>query len=101
MENIVKIDLYDKKLLYELDKKSNINLNELAKKLRKSKQFILYRMQRLEQVYYGAILSVISIGNKAVKAFQIAPFFCGRARRQPGEIIAQGNINIASLRSTL
>ena len=43
------IDLYDKKLLYELDKDSSIGLAQLSKKLRRSKQFILYRMKKLEE----------------------------------------------------
>lgn len=66
MENIVKIDLYDKKILYELDKKSNIGLNKLAKKIRKSKQFVLYRMKRLEDegiiTNYTAIVDMSKLG---------------------------------------
>ncbi|MDP3766337.1 MAG: Lrp/AsnC family transcriptional regulator [Nanoarchaeota archaeon] len=66
MEKVVKLDLYDKKLLYELDKKSNIGLNELAKKLRKSKQFVLYRIKRLEDenviTSYTAIVDMSKLG---------------------------------------
>ena len=61
-----KIDLYDKKLLYELDKNSAISLVQLAKKLRRSKQFILYRMKKLEEVGiitgYHAIVDMSKLG---------------------------------------
>src|SRR3989338_2347503 len=61
-----KIDAYDKKLLYELDKNSAIGLPELAKKLKKSKQFILYRMKKLEEAGiitgYNAIIDMSKLG---------------------------------------
>lgn len=61
-----KIDLYDRKLLYELDKASNISLQELSKKLKKSKQFILYRMKKLEEANiitgYNAIIDMSKLG---------------------------------------
>ena len=44
-----KIDAYDRKILYELDKNSAASLPDLANKLKKSKQFILYRMKKLEE----------------------------------------------------
>jgi len=61
-----KLDLYDNKLLYELDKDSSISLSALAKKLRRSKQFILYRMKKLEEVGiitgYHAIVDMSKLG---------------------------------------
>lgn len=61
-----KIDTYDKKLLYELDKNSAIGLPELAKKLKRSKQFILYRMKKLEEANiitgYNAIIDMSKLG---------------------------------------
>jgi len=61
-----KLDLYDNKLLYELDKDSSINLSKLAKKLRRSKQFVLYRMKKLEEVGiitgYHAIVDMSKLG---------------------------------------
>jgi len=60
------IDLYDKKLLYELDKDSSIGLAQLSKKLRRSKQFILYRMKKLEEAKvitaYNAIIDMSKLG---------------------------------------
>lgn len=62
----MKLDLYDRKLLYELDKNSHIPLQELSKKLRKSKQFILYRMKQLEEsgiiTGYNAIVDMSKLG---------------------------------------
>ncbi len=61
-----KIDLYDKKILYELDKKSNLSISNLAKKLRRSKQFILYRIKKLEDEGiisgYHAIVDMSKLG---------------------------------------
>lgn len=63
---VIKLDLYDRKLLYELDKDSSINISELAKKLRRSKQFVLYRMKRLEEekiiTGYHAIVDMSKLG---------------------------------------
>ena len=60
------IDLYDKKLLFELDKNSAITLAELSKKLRRSKPFILYRMRKLEEhgiiTGYHAIIDMSKLG---------------------------------------
>jgi len=61
-----KIDLYDKKVLYELDKNSAISLPELSKKLKRSKQFVLYRMKKLEEegiiTGYHAIIDMSKLG---------------------------------------
>jgi len=63
---IVNIDSYDKKLLYELDKNSKASLTELSKKLKRSKQFILYRMKKLEEAGvitgYHAIVDMSKLG---------------------------------------
>ena len=63
---MIKIDLYDKKILHELDKYSNISLIKLSKKLQRSKQFILYRIKRMEQegliLSYNAIIDVEKLG---------------------------------------
>lgn len=63
---VVEIDLYDRKLLYELDKNSAISLSELSKKLKRSKQFVLYRMKQLEVANiitgYNAIVDMSKLG---------------------------------------
>ncbi len=63
---MLKLDQNDRRLLYELDKRSNIPLSLLAKKLRKSKQFVLYRLKRLtdEKVItnFTAIVDMAKLG---------------------------------------
>ncbi len=60
------MDRHDQLLLYELDKKSNLPLAELSKKLKRSKQFILYRMKKLEEqgiiTGYNAIVDMSKLG---------------------------------------
>lgn len=61
-----KIDMYDRKLLYELDKDSTMSLSELSKKLNRSKQFVFYRMKKLEEADiitgYHAIVDMSKLG---------------------------------------
>ncbi len=61
-----KLDFYDRNLLYELDKDSSQPISKLAKKLRRSKQFVLYRMKKLEETGiitgYQAIIDMSKIG---------------------------------------
>src|SRR3989338_3562925 len=61
-----KLTLYDRKIIYELDKQSNLRLSELAKRIQRSKPFILYRMKRLEQegviTGYNAIIDMAKLG---------------------------------------
>ncbi len=61
-----KTDLYDRKLLFELDKDSSVPLQLLAQKLRRSKQFVLYRMNKLEEegiiTGYHAIIDMSKLG---------------------------------------
>jgi len=65
-EITVKLDQFDKKLLYFLDRDSKADLSILAKKLNRSKPFVLYRMRRLEQegvlTSYTAIVDMSKLG---------------------------------------
>jgi len=71
--NIVKLDEYDKKLLYELDKDAHISISKLAKKLRRSKQFVEYRIKRLENnkvvLGYHAIIDASKLGFFTYRAY--------------------------------
>jgi len=62
----MKLDLYDRKILYELDKNSAISLHKLSSKIRRSKQVVLYRMKRLEEegiiTGYNAIIDMSKLG---------------------------------------
>ena len=60
------LDKFDKILLQELDKDSSIPLHALATKLKRSKQFVSYRLQGLEKegviLGYHSIIDVLSLG---------------------------------------
>src|SRR3989338_3465628 len=67
------MDHFDQILLYELDKKSNLPLAKLAKKLKRSKQFIIYRMKRLEEegiiTGYNAIIDMSKLGYFSFRVY--------------------------------
>ena len=60
------MDRYDKKILFQLDKNSRVTLNQLSKITRKSKQFVTYRIKRLEEEGiikgYRAIIDASKLG---------------------------------------
>lgn len=61
-----KTDLYDYKLLYELDRNSAASLSKLANLLKRSKQFVSYRLKKLEEsgiiTGYHAIVDMSKLG---------------------------------------
>ncbi|MCK5022979.1 MAG: Lrp/AsnC family transcriptional regulator [Candidatus Aenigmarchaeota archaeon] len=63
---LVKLDEWDKKILYELDVDASINLKDLARKIGRSKEFISYRIKRLENEKvingYTAIVDMSKLG---------------------------------------
>src|SRR3989338_9401358 len=61
MSSTPKIDLIDRKLIAELDKNCRISNTQLAKKLRKSREVVAYRVQKLEE--RGIITGFISSIN--------------------------------------
>ena len=65
-EQIFNLDEYDKKIIYELDKDSNLPLSKLARLIRKSKQLTLFRLNRLEKedviTHYTAIVDMVKFG---------------------------------------
>jgi DNA-binding Lrp family transcriptional regulator len=66
MKETVELDEYDRKLLYELDKDAQVTLSTLAKKIRRSKQFVEYRIKKLEDnnviIGYHAIIDASKLG---------------------------------------
>lgn len=66
------MDLYDRRLLYELDKDASQSLSRLAKKLQRSKQFVAYRLKRLEEeviLGYQAIVDMSKMGYFAFRVY--------------------------------
>src|SRR3989338_10110344 len=86
---MVNLDLYDRKLIYELDKHSNLSLQQLAKKLRRSKPFVLYRQKRLEEqgiiIGYNAIVDMSKLGYFSFRVY----FKFRRTTEQDGERFVQ------------
>ncbi len=56
----VKLDLKDKKILFELDKNSRANLSEISKKVKLSKEVVFHRINRLTD-------------EKIIKSFLVIP----------------------------
>ncbi|MEW5896189.1 MAG: winged helix-turn-helix transcriptional regulator [Nanoarchaeota archaeon] len=70
-QKIAKIDLIGRKILYELDKNARVPTSEIAKKLRKSKQFIDYRIKKLTEekiiLGYNTIVDISTLGYCAFR----------------------------------
>jgi len=60
------LDLYDKKILFELEKDSSQYASEIAKKIKRSKEFVNFRIHRLEKegiiLGYSAIVDMSKLG---------------------------------------
>lgn len=68
-----RLDEHDRRLLYELDRDSSLPLSALAKRMRKSKQFALFRQKRLEQsgviTGYTAIVDMARLGYLSFRIY--------------------------------
>lgn len=64
MENIVKLDLKDRKILRELDMNARINVKVLANRVQLSRQVVQYRIDRMRKE--GVILGAITVFDSAV-----------------------------------
>ncbi|MFH1237645.1 MAG: Lrp/AsnC family transcriptional regulator [Candidatus Aenigmatarchaeota archaeon] len=62
----VKLDDWDRKILYELDKDASISLSNLSRTIRRSKEFVAYRIKKLEEGKvingYTAIVDMSRLG---------------------------------------
>lgn len=70
---IVKFDYFDRKILFELDKNARITSTAIGKKIRKSKQFVDYRVKRLEEGKvlpgYIAIIDYSKLGYLSIRVY--------------------------------
>ena len=64
MEEFVKLDLKDRKILRELDMNARVNMKELAKKIGLSRQVVQYRIERMKKE--GLLLGAITVFDSAV-----------------------------------
>ncbi|MFA6461476.1 MAG: Lrp/AsnC family transcriptional regulator [Candidatus Woesearchaeota archaeon] len=60
------LDLFDKRIILELERDSSQSISQLAKKIRRSKEFVNFRIRRLEQeeiiLGYSAIVDMSKLG---------------------------------------
>jgi DNA-binding Lrp family transcriptional regulator len=111
----MKLDLIDKKILYELDKNARISFSELAKKVRLSKNSVINRVKNLEkeEVILG-YNTLININQLSYSTYDVYLKFIDTTPEKEQEIInlvlknkdvwfvgrVEGSINLAILIST-
>src|SRR3989338_4618506 len=84
----IKLDLKDRKLLYELDKNCRQSNSEIGKKIRLNKNTVNYNIKRFEQE--GAILgyyTVIDNSKLGYFSFRIYANFFNTKQEQENEMI--------------
>lgn len=68
-----KLDLKDKKILYELDKNSRLTLSELGKKVRLSKETVFHRINKLIErgfiLRFQTVISTYRLGYQSYKLY--------------------------------
>ncbi len=69
----MKLDLKDKKILFELDKNSRIHLSELARKVRLSKEVVFHRINNLIKrgyiLRFQTVISTYRLGYQSYKIY--------------------------------
>lgn len=69
----VNIDHYDKRILFELDKNARAKISTIAKKIRRSKQFVKYRIRKLEDekiiLGYTAVIDYSRLGYTSIRVY--------------------------------
>jgi Lrp/AsnC family transcriptional regulator, leucine-responsive regulatory protein len=72
-EKTIKLDSYDRKIIFELDKNARITTTTLGKKTRKSKQFVDYRIKRLEETgvlsKYITVIDYSRLGYQSIRIY--------------------------------
>jgi len=70
---MIKIDAYDKRILFELDKDARISTTKISKLLRKSKQFVDYRIKKLESekvlLGYTTVIDYSKLGYISMRVY--------------------------------
>ncbi len=69
----MKIDYYDRKIIFELDKNARISTSAIAKGIKKSKQFVDYRIRKLEQekviLGYTTVIDYSRLGYTSIRVY--------------------------------
>ena len=69
----LKLDSYDRKIIFELDKNARVTTTQIGKKIRKSKQFVDYRIKRLEEAGvlpgYITVIDYSKLGYQSIRVY--------------------------------
>ena len=69
----LQLDSYDRKILFELDKNARITATQIGKKIRKSKQFVDYRIKKLESsgvlTGYVTVIDYSRLGYQSIRIY--------------------------------
>src|SRR4030042_6021908 len=69
----IKLDSYDRRILFELDKNARITTSQIAKQIRKSKQFVDYRIKNLESMKvitgYTTVIDYSRLGYISIRVY--------------------------------
>jgi DNA-binding Lrp family transcriptional regulator len=69
----IKLDSYDKKILFELDRNARINTSKIGERIRKSKQFVDYRIKKLEKdgiiKKYTTVIDYSRLGYISIRVY--------------------------------
>jgi len=72
-KDIIKLDYFDKRILFELDNDSRITATKIGGKIRKSKQFVDYRIRKLEEQGvlkgYIGVIDYSKLGYSSVRVY--------------------------------
>lgn len=73
MKEELKLDSYDRRILFELDKNARITTTKIGKNIRKSKQFVDYRIKRLEEegvlTGYITVIDYSKLGYQSIRVY--------------------------------
>jgi Lrp/AsnC family transcriptional regulator, leucine-responsive regulatory protein len=88
MTEEIKLDVYDKRILFAFEKNCKINVSSLAKKLNLSKQRVSYKIKRLEEnkIILG-YTSIIDVSRLGYITFRLYLKFQNRTFKEREELI--------------
>ncbi len=73
MEKEIKLDSYDRKIIFDLDKNARLTTTKIGRMIRKSKQFVDYRIKRLEEVDvlpgYITVIDYSKLGYQSIRVY--------------------------------
>jgi len=90
-----KLDLYDRKILFELDKNARTTTTQIGKKIRKSKQFVDYRIKKLEEMGilkgYVTVIDYSRLGYMSMRVYFKFRNLSPKKQKEIEEQLAKGD----------